>query len=70
MCFFSTPSPPKMPPLPTPPSVTMEEVRQREAAERARMAMAGGTAATVKTDLAPQSVAAEQQPQRKVLLGV
>jgi hypothetical protein len=49
----------------------MEEVRNREEAERAQMALAGqGTAGTVKTDLVPASVAGEQQPQRKVLLGV
>jgi hypothetical protein len=57
--------------MPIVPSVNMEEVREREQRERAQMALSGqGTGGTVKTDLAPQSVAAAQQPQRRVLLGV
>jgi hypothetical protein len=57
--------------MPIVPSVNMEEVRNREQRERAQMALSGqGTAGTVKTDLAPAAVAGQQQPQRRVLLGV
>jgi hypothetical protein len=66
MCF-SSPEPPKLRPLPTPPSASMDEVREREARTRAAIAMSGqGTSGTVKTDLAPSQL----MGQRKVLLGV
>lgn len=63
MCFFK---PPELRPLPTAPSANDEEVRRREELERQRLAAAGGTAATVKTDLAPGALTG----QRRVLLGV
>lgn len=67
MCF-STPDPPKLKPLPLPPSVNAEEVRQREARERLMMATAGqGTPGTVKTDLTAADV---QGQQRRIKLGV
>jgi len=46
--------------------LTDEEIRQREQQERQRLAQSGGTAATVKTDLAPSSLVG----QKRVLLGV
>lgn len=66
MCFFNTPKPPELKPLPAVPTLQDEEIRQREARERERLAQSGGTAATVKTDLAPGSLVG----QRRVLLGV
>ncbi len=63
MCF---PKPPPLPKLPQTPTANDEAVRQREALERQRLAAAGGTASTVKTDLAPSQIAG----QRRVLLGV
>lgn len=64
MCFLQ--KPPELKPLPVAPTINDEAVKQREAAERARLAAAGGTAATVKTDLAPGSLVG----QKRVLLGV
>lgn len=69
MCFdklFGSPKIPAIKPLPPAPTLQDEEIRQREAAERERLAQSGGTAATVKTDLAPSSIVG----QRRVLLGV
>ncbi len=63
MCFFKAP---KLQPLPQTPRADSEEVRRREALERQRLAAQGGTASTVKTDLAPSAIAG----QRRVLLGV
>jgi hypothetical protein len=64
MCFDV--KPPELKALPQAPSVDDTAVRQREAEERARLLAAGGTAGTVKTDLAPEALTG----QRKVLLGV
>lgn len=66
MCIFGKMDAPQLKPLPTTPTVNDEEVRRREAEERARLAAAGGTAGTVKTDLAPGSLVG----QKRVLLGV
>jgi hypothetical protein len=63
MCIF--PKPPELKPLPPAPTVNDDAVRQREAEERARLAADGGTAGTVKTDLAPSSIAG----QKRILLG-
>lgn len=63
MCFMDVPS---LKPLPAMPTANDEDVRLREEAERARLAAAGGTASTVKTDLAPSAIAG----QKRVLLGV
>ena len=65
MCL-KTPDPPKLKPLPPPPQANDEEIRQREAMERERLANAAGTASTVKTNLAPSSLVG----QKRVLLGV
>jgi hypothetical protein len=68
MCVLGKVDPPKLPSMPPVPSANMEEVREREARERAAIATAGqGTTGTIKTDLAPASVQGQQQ--RKVLLG-
>ena len=57
---------PELKPLPAAPTVNDAAVRQRELEERARLAAAGGSASTVKTDLSPSAIAG----QKKVLLGV
>jgi len=54
-------------PLPQTPTPDDDAVRQREAQEAARLAATGGTAATVKTDLAPSAVSGAQ---KRVTLGV
>lgn len=66
MCF-STPQMPELKPLPPAPTVNDEEIKRREAAERARLAASGGTAATVVSDLQPAQV---QGAQKRVTLGV
>jgi hypothetical protein len=67
MCLFKTPKPPKVQPLPKAPTPDDDAVRQREAQEAARLAATGGTAATVKTDLAPGAVSGAQ---KRITLGV
>ena len=47
----------------------MDAVRQREMREREVLAASAGTAATVKTDLAPGAIATEQAGKR-IKLGV
>lgn len=69
MCIgslFKKPDVPRLAPLPTAPQPDSDAVRKRQAEEAARLAAQGGTAATVKTDLAPSDVVG----QKKVLLGV
>ncbi|MBL8578092.1 MAG: hypothetical protein JNK47_12765 [Mesorhizobium sp.] len=67
MCLSSLfPKPPEIKPLPPVPSASDEEVKRREQQEAMRLRQSGGTAATVKTDLAPESIRGE----RRVLLGV
>jgi hypothetical protein len=63
MCFFN--KPPELKPLPAAPTANDESVKRAKELEAARLAATGGTAATVKTDLAPSSIT----PQKKVLLG-
>jgi hypothetical protein len=67
MCLFKAPKPPKVQPLPTAPSIDDDAVRRREQEEAARLAASGGTAGTVKTDLAPSAVSGAQ---KKITLGV
>lgn len=75
MCFnplgFLTPSapPPVIPKTPDAPQPDSDAVRQREARERELLAAQGGTAGTVKTDLSPSAIAAEQAGKR-VKLGI
>lgn len=63
MCFFQKPQ--ALNPLPAAPTANDESVRRAKALEASRLAASGGTASTVKTDLAPSSITT----QKKVLLG-
>lgn len=64
MCLFQ--KPPELKPLPAVPTAEDKDVQAREAALRAELEQRQGTASTIKTDLAPGSLAG----QRRVLLGV
>jgi hypothetical protein len=62
MCFFK---PPELKPLPTPPRADDPSVLARQQLEMMKLNAAGGTAATVKTDLDPKSIVG-----KRVRLGV
>jgi hypothetical protein len=62
MCFFK---PPELKPLPTPPRADDPSVLARQQLEMMKLNAAGGTAATVKTDLDPKSLVG-----KRVRLGV
>ncbi|MER9392523.1 MULTISPECIES: hypothetical protein [unclassified Mesorhizobium] len=64
MCLFQ--KPPALKPLPPTPTIEDKDVQAREAALRTELEQRQGTAATVKTDLAPGDLTG----QRRVLLGV
>jgi hypothetical protein len=63
MCYFK--KPPELSPLPAAPTANDDSVRRAKELEAARLAAGGGTASTVKTDMAPASIAT----QKRVLLG-
>lgn len=63
MCFFQ--KPPELKPLPAAPTANDESVKRRQELEAARLAAMGGTASTVKTDLAASDVVT----QKRVVLG-
>lgn len=62
MCFFKTP---ELKPLPTPPRADDPAVLARQQLEMQKLAAAGGTASTIKTDLDPKSIVG-----KRVRLGV
>ena len=66
MCFLSQPKIPKPKPLPRTPTIDSDAVRMRQQTELQQLQAMSGTAATVKTDLASQSLSGD----KKVLLGV
>jgi hypothetical protein len=72
MCFnpFSAPKLPNLPKLPETPSPDDDATRHRVQLLQEQLAASGGTAATVKTDLAPADIQQQQASGRRVLLGV
>lgn len=63
MCFFN--KPPELKPLPAAPTADDAAVKRRQELEAARLLASGGTASTVKTDLAASDVATK----KRVVLG-
>lgn len=63
MCFFK---PPELRPLPTPPRADDPSVLARQQLEMQKLAAAGGTANTVRTDLDPKSLTGK----KRVAMGV